>query len=123
MILISHLTSISNLNTQISHLIPFAYCLISNLISQYSNLVLFYCFTPTTINQKLIWASKCPLRSNLSTRFPFQSFSLPEKVKEKGFPVQSGAVSQRISSNNLLSMHEQKFSPPFHLPLTPKKTL
>jgi len=33
----------------------------------------------------------------LSSCFPFQSFSLPEKDKEKGFSVQSGAGSNFFS--------------------------
>jgi len=32
-----------------------------------------------------------------SSCFSFQSFSLPEKDKEKGFPLQSGAFSQPIT--------------------------
>ncbi len=45
----------------------------------------------------LFWAFTLFTLRFLSSRFPFQSFSLPEKVKEKGFPVQSGAIIQRIS--------------------------
>jgi len=39
----------------------------------------------------------------LSSCFSFQSFSLPEKVEEKGFPLQSGAGSKFFSFGLILS--------------------
>jgi len=52
---------------------------------------------PTTNNQQLIYGRQFISLRFLSSCFSFQSFSLPEKDKEKGFPLQSGAGSNFFS--------------------------